>query len=435
MAYTELEKLQALATEDLLCNTSYPYKPEYFRQYLFETDIMEGVDRLSFYFHIPFCIKLCSFCEYTRFILTSVDEEKHYLNLLEKQVCEYLDNHNINLLYGLDVGGGTPSALSESGLERLFRTTRKCSREKDKVPDYESSFEFSYDTINDDKIALIKEAKFGRVSTGIQIYDSRIMDRHNRKTVNLDRMMEVNGLFRKAGIKKINVDIMYGFPYQTDEMLESTVAAIAQLQVDHVTLYEMRYNQNNLIYNRITRKSLYSQYCRLYNSLTGLGYQARFGQNTFSKDCSDEGVSSYLRYRMRQAIPYKGFGISAQSMSMKGLSYNSLKGICRPHLPKIEKINEQYIYVLPKEELVGKYVSVAMYNGCFDLRVVSQILDAEAEQYYSVELEYLIDKQYITIDDEIVNLTVKGFEYYAVVAAFFWSKTHRAKYLKDRNIK
>ena len=135
---------------------------------------------------------------------------------------------------------------------------------------------------------------------------------------------------------------------------------------------------------------------------------------------------------MKQGIPYKGLGISAQSMSMKGLSYNSLKGSVTPYLPEIERIDESCVYVLPKEEIVGKYVCVSLYNGCFNLEVVSRILGSDVESYYQEELKYLIDKQFIKIDNKIVNLTREGFEYYAVVAAFFWSKTHRMKYLRDR---
>lgn len=432
MLNSELELLHALAANDLLCNTSYPYKPEYFREYRCETDIMAGVEQLSLYFHIPFCKSLCRFCEYTRFLLTNETEEKEYLDLLERQVHEYFDNHTVKLLYGLDVGGGTPTVLSENGLERLFKIISEHSSALPKVDDYESSIEFSYDTINENKIALIGEAQFQRVSTGIQIFDWSMMNQYNRRTADLERIMTVNHSFKRAGIKKINLDIMYGFPNQSDEMLEATISAIGQLDVEQVTLYEMRYNQNNLKISNVTKKTMYDQYCRLYNALTKMGYKARFGQNTFSKSDKDEGVSSYLRYRMKQCVPYKGFGISAQSMSMRGLSYNSLKGISAPHLPELERIEESYVYALPREEVVGKYVCVSLYNGCFDLNVVSRILDDDAETYYQKELSYLTDKQFIRIENGIVNLTTEGFEYYAVVAAFFWSKTHRRKYLTDK---
>jgi oxygen-independent coproporphyrinogen-3 oxidase len=248
----------------------------------------------------------------------------------------------------------------------------------------------------------------------------------------LEKIMMTNNSFKRAGIKKINLDIMYGFPNQSDKMLEASIMAIGQLDVEQVTLYEMRYNQNHLKASNVTRKKLYDQYCCLYNALTEMGYKARFGQNTFSKNDKDEGVSSYLRYRMRQCVPYKGFGVSAQSMSMKGLSYNSLKGSSIPHLPKLERIEESYIYELPREEVVGKYVCVSLYNGGFDLDVVSRILGAESDTCYQEELCYLTDRQLITIEDRRVNLTPEGFEYYAVVAAFFWSKSHRKKYLKNK---
>lgn len=427
----ELNKLYQETVEDLLCNTSYPYNPEYFKEYLSDEDIMEGVDELSLYFHIPFCKSLCSFCEYTRFLPSGQEQEDRYLNLLEMQVKRYFTNHNVKLLYGLDVGGGTPSCLSERNMEKLFEIMESRIGHIPRVDDFESSFEFNFESITNKKIEILGRYGVSRVSTGIQIYDTNIMDLHNRKVSKLEEMLNINDRFRKEGIKKINLDIMYGFPNQDRRMLESTINAIKLLDVEQITLYEMRYNQNGIASGAVNRESLYEQYCYLYNQLIEMGYMARFGQNTFSK-LEDEGVSSYLRYRMRKGVAYKGFGVSAQSMSWNGISYNSLKGNTSSEMPDIDEIIERDIYKLPPEEIVAKYVSISLYNGCFDLDVITQITGNAAEKVYGCELKYLLEKSYIQFDDRMVYLTENGFKYYAVVAAFFWSKSHRAKYLERK---
>lgn len=429
----ELDRLYQETKSDLLCNTSYPYHPEYFKEYLSDEDIMDGVEELSLYFHIPFCKSLCSFCEYTRFLPGGEEQEERYLDLLEKQVDGYFTNHNTKLLYGLDIGGGTPSCLSEKNMEKLFEMITEKIGTILRVDDFESSFEFNYESINHKKIEILGRYDVSRVSTGVQIYDTNIMDLHNRKISRLEKMLHINEQFRKEGIKKINLDIMYGFPNQDRRMLASTIHAIKLLDVDQITLYEMRYNQNGISSGTVNRESLYDQYCYLYDQLTFMGYLARFGQNTFSK-FEDEGVSSYLRYRMRKGVAYKGFGVSAQSMSWNGISYNSLKGNTSSEMPYIDEILERDSYKLPPEEIVAKYVSISLYNGCFDLDTITKMIGNDAKKVYNEELEYLLDKKYIQLVDRMVYVTEIGFKYYAVVAAFFWSKSHRAKYLERKRV-
>lgn len=119
-----IEKLFELAKQDLCCNTSYPYRRGYFSGYLTNADIMEDVTGLSLYFHIPFCKSLCRFCEYTRFLADDVSLQNHYVDILERQVRRYLETHPVQLLYGLDIGGGTPTALTAANLERVLAMTK-----------------------------------------------------------------------------------------------------------------------------------------------------------------------------------------------------------------------------------------------------------------------------------------------------------------------
>lgn len=427
----DVHKLFSLAQNDLFCNTSYPYQPDFFKAYLSKEDIMKDVEHLSFYFHIPFCKTLCKFCEYTRFLLENHNTEQWYLDLLEEQVVSYLTTHKIHTLYGLDIGGGTPSCLSEKGLQRLFSIKDLVTYDVSLVEDFDSSFEFNYETITDEKISLLAENGISRVSTGIQIYDNMIMKKHNRRVSKIEMMAKANEAFREKGIKKINLDIMYGFTSQTDKMLEKTLEAIKILNPDHVTVYEMRYNMNQLPHETVTRESLYHQYEYLYYGLLEMNYQARFGQNTFSK-YKDEGVSSYLRYRMKKGIPYKGMGISAQSMSHKGITYNSLKSYKSTTIPKIKKIKEEDVYKLPPEEIVAKYISIALYNGCFDCEVVDNILGLDTIKYYYQEFAYLLEKEYIEVKDEMVFVTKKGFQYYGAIASLFWSNLHQKQFLQAR---
>ncbi|MDO4189660.1 MAG: hypothetical protein Q4D29_11810, partial [Lachnospiraceae bacterium] len=152
-----------------------------------------------------------------------------------------------------------------------------------------------------------------------------------------------------------------------------------------------RYNRAKNKPDSITRELQFKQYSIFYNRLVAMGYRGYFGKNTFTR-CNDNGVSSYLWYRMDQGIPYKGFGISAQSMGNRGISYGSLKNIDTERLPEIASIGATANYCLPESEMAAKYVSIAMYNGRFRLDSLSKILGEDAEKAFSDELLYLTTK-------------------------------------------
>jgi oxygen-independent coproporphyrinogen-3 oxidase len=221
---------------------------------------------------------------------------------------------------------------------------------------------------------------------------------------------------------------MYGLKNETFEMLKNTADALELIQPEQITLYETRYNMNSLDYTKLNRDILYDQYSYLFERIKRMGYKGEFGQNTFSR-YEDQGVSAYLYHRMMEGKAYKGFGISAQSMSNYGISYNSLKMCNDRYLPQIQEIVEEDIYWLPPEEIVAKYVCVALYSGRFSLKVISGILGGDPHEIYKEELQYLLEGGYINIRDDVVWLTQKGFRVYGAIAAFFWSAASKERYL------
>lgn len=423
-----LEQIFDLADQDLKCNTSYPILPEAFAGYRSNVDIMAGVDALSLYFHIPFCKNICSFCEYTRFKAGNEKTESGYLDMLNDQTKRFIIEHPIALLYGLDVGGGTPTALSEYNFARLMELIEKTKADIPQVSDFESSIEFSFSTISEAKIRAMREAGFTRASAGLQVFDAEILKKNRRAMADFETMLYTMDLLKQYGISKRNLDLMYGLPNQTLEKCEKTVRVLEQIMPEHITLYETRYNMNTIKNEQLTRQSLYEQYSYFYNALTSLGYKAVFGQNTFTL-CDDEGVSSYLKYRMHSGIPYKGLGISAQSMSCKGISYNILKNSRESEMPAVPQISEQDIYLLPAEEVIAKYVCISLYSGRIYLDFIFKMAqNDEMKKRYSAILSFLQERKYVYVQQNACYLTETGFLHYGAIAALFWSKHHQEYY-------
>lgn len=426
-----IEELFKIADNNLKVNTAYPIFKEPFKKYISNNDIFENIDKLSFYIHVPFCKQLCKFCEYTKFLAGNENSEEKYLILLNNQIENFINNHDIKKIYGFDIGGGTPTALSDKNFEKLINIHLNLENRYEKINDYEKSIEISFSTINDNKIDLIKNANFNRISVGMQSINKKLLDDNNRYYSQIEDILKVKEMIQNKNIEKLNIDLMYGLTNQNEDMLQSTIEAIKIINPEQVTLYETRFNRNNMDYSKITRDLQYEQYSNLYNELIKLGYKGRFGKNTFTKT-NDEGVSSYLKYRMTECIPYKGFGISAQSMSLQGLSYGIMKNTDLKYIPDLNEIKEGYNYSLPKSEIAAKYISIAMYNGSFNLNVLSEILQENAKKYFKEEFDYLFKNEYISeINNEII-LTQKGFRYYGAICSLFWSNEQKEELLKNK---
>ena len=426
-----IDKLFETADRNLLCNTAYPYQKKLFEPYFSTEDLFAEVHDLSFYVHIPFCKQLCRFCEYTRFEAGDEDAESQYLDILRDQVHEFLNSHTINKIYGMDLGGGTPSALSKREFARLLGLCSKIENTAKMSHDYEKSIEISFSTIDEPKMELIAEYGFQRLSAGLQSSDRNLLSENGRVLSNEKRIEKVILSAHKNGIKKVNLDLMYGMEGQSDDSIRMTLESIAFLQPEQVTVYETRYNKNKKVPASITRELQYRQYCILYEELTKQGYTGRFGANTFSS-CGDDGLSSYIRNRMKYCLPYKGFGISAQSMTRNGISYGSLKNSKANRMPPLDMLTEEYNYLLPASEIAAKYVSVALYGGCFRLDVLDEILGEDSAAYFQTQLSFLLQRDLIRIEEKEVVLTEKGFRLYGAIAALFWS-TEQQQYLLDNN--
>lgn len=409
--------------DDPVWNTSYPLSPADWQRYRSEGALpFEGEKELSFYIHIPFCRQLCSFCEYMRMPCPDPSLQDAYLGTVLSDIRRFKAAHPGLSLRGLDIGGGTPTALSEGGFQRLMEVYGHAIDGMPLSDDYEPSIEGTFATLSQDKLEAMARSGIRRLSLGIQSTDSEVLRRHHRmghETAAMQGWMEKAW---KAGIGKVNLDLMYGLKGQSPETIGKDLEAIARLQPQQVTLYEIR---TNMIAGKdVPEKAvLYQQYRRYFEGLLHLGYKARFGENAFSLDASDRGLSSYLRSRMLEGVSYRGFGIAAQSMSRSGIAYNVGKGgRDLGGLLTLKGYGCADTYLLPKEELASKYIAISAYNGSLSLARVTDILGEDALTAYREEVDFCLGEGLLANDGDRLVITEKGFEHYGAVFSLFYSR-------------
>lgn len=221
---------------------------------------------------------------------------------------------------------------------------------------------------------------------------------------------------------------MYGLPGQTIETIRKDISVIRELNPEQVTVYEFRTNQLRNHY-KIDSGNCYAQYCELYNGLTQLGYYGEFGRNTFSRSPIDCGLSSYLRHRMFEGWQYKGFGVSAQSMSRFGVSYNLGKN---QHIGKM--IDREWLidndysyeslayYQLPREELLSKFIAISGYSGGFSLSAAKELYGPGFISDYQHVIHFLVNENLALIIGDRLQLTELGFHHYGAILSLLYKQ-------------
>ena len=402
-------------------NTSYPISPSDWATYRVQGPLsFENDRRLSFYIHIPFCKQLCSFCEYTRMPCPDDNVQRNYLFAIANDIKRFKQQYQDVTLLGFDIGGGTPTSLSEKNFSLLMQIYQTAISGLGLDDKYEPSIEGTFNTLSEYKLEAMVKSGFHRLSLGVQSSCNSVLHRHQRGSTKEAIMSSWLKKAWEKGIKKINLDFMYGLKGQNQSTIRQDIELISRLRPQQVTLYELRTNMISAE-ESFTKDELYDKYVQYYDGLIALGYYARFGQNTFSVDTTDEGVSSYLRERMLNGAAYKGFGLSAQSMSSLGIAYNVGKLAVTPQneLNK-ESYTELFTYLLPLNELASKYMAISAYNGSFS---IARLRDyGISERTLNEIVGFCIDEGLLYKGErDRMFITPKGFKHYGALFSLFYA--------------
>ena len=189
---------------------------------------------LSLYVHIPFCESLCYYCACNKIITKHKERAEDYLRYLSKEV----ELHTLHLGQGqavsqLHLGGGTPTFLSDAQLRQLMAMLRQ---NFDFVPGGEYSVEVDPRTVTEQRLAVLAELGFNRLSFGVQDFDTAVQKAVHRLQP-AEQVFALVDASRRLGFESVNVDLIYGLPLQTPESFDRTLAQVNRLRPDRIALY------------------------------------------------------------------------------------------------------------------------------------------------------------------------------------------------------
>ena len=265
---------------------------------------------LGIYIHIPFCRSKCDYCDFYS-LAGREDRMDDYQKALAIQITEgapLARGYTVNSIY---IGGGTPSWYGEKRLCELLRLLQK----KFKIAkDVEVTVEANPDSVTEKALRALRRAGVDRLSLGMQsACDQELRDIHRPHT--FQQVVEAVQAARKAKIRDLNLDLIYGLPGQTEDSWRGSVEQAIALAPEHLSCYGLTVEEGTPLAGRVARGEQLPDddmqatlYLWTVERLAQAGY-AQYEISNFAKP----GFQSRHNLKYWMGREYMGFGASAHS--------------------------------------------------------------------------------------------------------------------------
>lgn len=308
--------------------TSYPTAP-YWEEVVSRDYIerLQSIDNepLSLYFHIPFCKTMCLFCGCSVILNRKEENEEKYVSYLKREI-DLVTSHltSKKKVTQIHFGGGTPTKLSSLLLSSLFE---KIEVNFDIDFSQEIAIEVDPRTVFEDrgeKLRLLKSLGFNRVSFGVQDTNSKVQEAIKRhQSYEMTKMTFL--LAKELGFKGINIDLIYGLPYQTKESFSQTIEEILALNPDRIALFSyakvpwLKPHQNAISEDTLpSTEEKFTIYEMARLAFIKAGYIA-IGMDHFAKSHDELALSYHQKslqrnfqgYTVARAEEMLGFGVTS----------------------------------------------------------------------------------------------------------------------------
>ena len=264
----------------------------------------------ALYIHIPFCEKICDYCDFTK-LQYFRNFASDYLKALEKEIKSY----HIKDLKTIYVGGGTPTALEDDLFLELLELIAPYT---DGVVEY--TFEANPESLTLAKIQMLKEHGVNRVSLGVQTTNDKILQMVNRDHTFSQVKTAIKNL-KENGITNINCDLILGLPHSSTKILKEDLDNILSLETTHVSCYGLTINPHTVLFNKAVSEPSGDQLRKYYDivqeTLTSHGYKHYEVSNWAKPGFESEHNLTYWRNEQ-----YFGAGLGASGY-IKDIRYKN----------------------------------------------------------------------------------------------------------------
>lgn len=347
------------------------------------------------YFHIPFCVKKCAYCDF--YSVADTSSEKAYFEAMAKELEEYRDKSI--LVDSVFIGGGTPSVADADEIAQLLKKAREIFSFS---PDTEITIELNPKTFDEEKLGIYRDAGVNRISMGLQSANNDELKKLGRIHT-AEEFLASYELLRKMGFSNINADIMYGLPDSSLQSLERTLTFLKNLDCEHISAYALTLSEDSPLYQKGFQfpddDGVYEQYQLVCEMLS---HYRHYEISNFTKQ-GNAPCHHNLKYWTR--APYIGFGAAAHSF-FDGKRFSNPAGIL------------EYIDFVFKDVIAREYDMISEQEAQFeelmlslrtDLGVKVEKLPASFWENNKKLIEQYQKSGYLLITKEGMQLTEQGF--------------------------
>jgi oxygen-independent coproporphyrinogen-3 oxidase len=363
------------------------------------------------YFHIPFCLRKCSYCDY--YSLIKLDKIDEFVNSLTKEVesRKIEENHLVKTIY---IGGGTPSLLSYEHFSKIFEVINQNYKID---PEAEVSVELNPENVSEEYIKQI--SKFvNRYSLGVQSFDDLSLLFLGR-VHNADMAKKAVEIIQNQASENINIDLIYGLPSTSRDVWKANLDKFFQLNIPHLSAYSLSIEEKTKLWADIRHKKIpplkeensLEDYNLLIEMMKERNYH-HYEISNFAKDgFFSQHNSSYWKGRK-----YLGFGPSAHSydgnirrwnlssitLYMKAIENNTCY-FDYENLSERDKLNEYIMTSLRTfwginlQEVKGKWGEYLARKLLVNLNKISP------ENIINIEQNWTLTQQGMMISDDIIS--------------------------------
>jgi len=341
------------------------------------------------YIHIPFCKKLCNYCDF--YHVVSDGDHATFLNALLREAeirRDYIGNTTVSTIY---FGGGTPSVLGVNDLGGILDQLAKQFTVEQLC---ETTIELNPDDVSYEYMKGLKKAGFNRISLGIQSWRDDDLILLNRRHTAGQASKSMKDII-KAGFENIAIDLIYGIPGMSLRAWESNLEQSLAFGLKHLSAYHLtiepgtplgKMKEEGLFAEADEEKSN-SEFNILVKKMESAGF-IHYEISNFGKP----GYFSVHNTNYWKQVPYVGLGPSAHSFNGYSRQWNisDLNGY-------VKSINEGKVF-FEKEEL--------------DLKTrFNEYIMTSLRTMWGIDLEYLESAFEKENYDYVKNLSGKFIDY------------------------
>jgi oxygen-independent coproporphyrinogen-3 oxidase len=272
------------------------------------------------YIHVPYCKKLCHYCDFYRSLYTG--DTVAYTDALAREIElreDYLDKESIETIY---FGGGTPSVLE---INELNLITDKIGQKFSVTDGAEVTLEANPDDLTASYIHELKQdTLINRLSIGIQSFNDAELKLMNRRHNALQAFESVKEA-KNAGFTNISIDLIYGIPGMTAGGWTKTLQHAMDLGVTHISAYHLTFEPGTVFYEYLNKGKLIAptedESLRQYGILVETANKNRFIHYEIS-NFAREGYFSLHNSNYWKQKKYMGLGPSAHSYNLVSRQWN-----------------------------------------------------------------------------------------------------------------